>query len=234
MIAIEHMKMIYPDKTTAIMDLSLHISAGEHVALVGANGAGKTSLLLALAGVLPAKGRIVMNDILLERKNLTKIRNSVGMVFQNPDDQLFMPVIEEDIAFGLRHLGLPEQEVQRRIEDTLEQLQIAHLRKRTTLKLSGGEKRMAALATVLVMKPPVLLLDEPTAFLDPKARRRFIETLQVLSETMLVATHDLTFAAEVCPRSVLLKNGDIFADGPSKDLLYDVALMDACGVEAIM
>lgn len=233
MIALEHLQVTYPDGTKAIDDLQMQIAAGEHVALIGANGAGKSSLILAMVGVLPSSGTITIDGTVLTRQTQQEIRTKVGIVFQNPDDQLFMPTIYDDIAFGPRNLGLDETTVRYRVEDRLKLLHIEHLRDKTALKLSGGEKRMAAMATVLAMKPAVMVLDEPTAFLDPKARRNLITVLQKLPHTMLIATHDLIFAAEVCPRSVLLKKGKIFADGDSQKLLYDNQKMAQADVEAI-
>lgn len=213
--------------------LNLRVDAGARVALIGANGAGKSTLILSLVGVLPGEGEVVIGGVRLGKDTLTEIRNKAGVVFQNPDDQLFLPTIYDDIAFGPRNQGLDEESVRHRTEDRLALLGISHLRDRTALKLSGGEKRMAAMATVLAMKPDVILLDEPTAFLDPKARRNLIRVLKTLPHTMLIATHDLTFAAEVCARSVLLKRGKLFADGASDALLYDAEKMDAADVEAI-
>lgn len=233
MLNIENLTITYPDKTRAVDGITLSAAAGESVALIGANGAGKTSLLLALVGVLPAEGRVEMDGVTLGPDTLRQIRQKAGLVFQDPDDQLFMPSLYEDLAFGLRNLGLPEETVRQRIDAVLDTLHIRHLQGRSTLKLSGGEKRMAALASVLVMQPALLLLDEPTAFLDPKARRGLIRTMQALPQTRLVATHDLTFAAQVCDRAVVLQNGKIAADGPARTLLYDEARMAACGVEAI-
>lgn len=233
MVNIQDWSVIYPDGTKAIDHLTLHIRSGEHLALIGANGAGKSSLILSLVGVLPGSGSVSVGGVPLGRETLTQIRTKVGVVFQNPDDQLFLPTIYDDIAFGPRNLGLDEEAVHRRVEDRLELLGISHLRDRTALKLSGGEKRMAAIATVLAMKPSVMVLDEPTAFLDPKARRGLIQVLRSLPHTMLIATHDLAFAAEVCPRSILLRRGTLFADGPSEELLYDAQKMDEAGVEAI-
>lgn len=233
MLTIQDLSVVYPDKTVGVDRLSLTLKDGESVALIGANGAGKTSLIMAMAGVLPSSGRLAVDGLLLEKSTADQIRARIGVVFQNPDDQLFMPTVYEDIAFGLRNAGLAEQDIKERAGRCLELLQIGHLRDRSALKLSGGEKRMAALATVLVMEPSVMLFDEPTAFLDPKARRNLIHTLSGLSHTKLIATHDLSFAAQVCERSVLLKEGRVFADGRSKDLLYDIDLMEQCGVEAI-
>jgi uncharacterized protein len=203
------------------------------VALIGANGAGKTTLIMALVGIIASKGEVLVHGLRLEKQTVNEIRRRVGVVFQNPDDQLFMPTIGEDVAFGPRNLGIPEEELGPRVEACLNRLHIGHLRHRSALKLSGGEKRMAALATVLAMEPSMMLFDEPSAFLDPKARRNLIGVLSGLSQTKLIATHDLCFALETCRRSVLLKDGKIFADGPSEALLTDEKIMDACGVEAI-
>lgn len=233
MISMKNWTVKYPDGTLAIDHLDLDAAPGEHLALIGANGAGKSTLILSLVGVLPGEGEVTVDGVRLGKGTLSEIRAKAGVVFQNPDDQLFLPTIYDDIAFGPRNQGFDEETVRRRVEDRLEKLNIPHLRDRTALKLSGGEKRMAALATVLAMKPAVMLLDEPTAFLDPKARRNLINVLKSLPHTMLIATHDLAFAAEVCPRSVLLKQGKFFADGPSGELLYDVEKMDAADVEAI-
>lgn len=233
MLEIQEFSVVYADKTIGIDTITLNIADNESVAFIGANGAGKTSLIMALVGVIPSKGNVFVDKLKLEKQTIAEIRSRIGVVFQNPDDQLFMSSIYDDIAFGLRNKGIEEEEIKQRITNCLSLLHIEELRNKTALKLSGGEKRMAALATVLVMEPSIMLFDEPTAFLDPKARRNLIGVLNNLSHTKLIATHDLTFAAEVCQRCVLLKEGKIFADGLSKKLLYDTALMDACGVEAI-
>ena len=239
MLNIEALNVSYPDSHPVLKDLNLEIHTGEHVALVGANGAGKTSLMLAMLGVIPIQsGTIQVAGITLDsakrdKSAVEQIRRKAGMVFQNPDDQLFMPTIYEDVAFGPRNLGVDCETVRYRVEDRLERLGIAHLRDRSALHLSGGEKRLAAMATVLAMKPELMLLDEPTAFLDPKARRNLINILKSLPHTMLIATHDLTFAGQVCDRTVVLCEGRIYADGKSADLLYDAACMEAAGIEAI-
>lgn len=233
MLETENLRVVYPDGTTGVDGLSLTVGDGEAVALIGANGAGKTTLLLSLVGVLPGTGRVTVDGVTLSPKTRAAIRRRAGLVFQNPDDQLFMPTVFEDVAFGLRDGTMTETEIAARVDACLASLGISHLRERSASRLSGGEKRMAALAAVLAMEPSLLLLDEPTAFLDPKARRALIHTLHALPHAKLIATHDLAFAAETCPRSVLLRDGRVFADGPSAELLYDEALMDACGVEAI-
>ena len=233
MVKIKDLTVRYPDGTTAVDNITMNINDGEHLALIGANGAGKSSLILSMVGVLPSDGSVEIDGVKLGKSTLTDIRRLAGVVFQNPDDQLFLPTIYDDIAFGPRNMGLDEESVRYRVEDRLRLLGIEHLRDRTALKLSGGEKRMAAMATVLAMKPSVMILDEPTAFLDPKARRNLINVLKSLPHTMLIATHDLTFAAEVCRRAVVLRKGSVFADGPTDELLFDDALMDAAGIESI-
>jgi cobalt/nickel transport system ATP-binding protein len=208
MLKLQNVTVIYPDKTKAIDNVSFTLNAGENIALIGENGAGKTSLLLAIAGVLePVEGII-------------EAPKQIGLVFQNPDDQLFMPLIYDDVAFGCRNFGLPEEQVKARVEETLSRLNISHLKNRSSLKLSCGEKRMAAIATVLSMNPSVLMFDEPTAYLDPKAKRALAETLKKLQHEKIIATHDMAFAAEVCNRVIVLKEGHIVKEG-GKDLLYD-------------
>lgn len=233
MLDVGHVSVTYPDGTAALKDVSFHLEPGERCALIGGNGAGKTTLLMALVGLLQSSGTVMAAEVPLTEQNLPRLRQQVGVVFQNPDDQLFLPTVYQNVAFGLENADIPVSEIPERVEDTLERLGILALKDRQAQRLSGGEKRMAALATVLVMEPKLLLLDEPTAFLDPKARRRLIGVLQGLPETMLVATHDLTFALETCQRSLILRQGEIFADGPSDPLLFDESTMDAGGVEAI-
>lgn len=234
MINISELCVSYPDGTRAVDGLDLKLNDGENVALIGANGAGKTSLLLTLVGVLPiASGTVTVDNIVIDKKTINEVRKRVGLVFQNPDDQLFMPIIREDVAFGPHNFGKSHEEIDRLVKDTLELLDISHLAERSPLKLSGGEKRMAAIATVLAMEPSAMLFDEPTAFLDPRARRNLINVLDRLHHTKLIATHDLSFAAETCSRAVILKKGRLFADGAPRELLYDEKLMEDCGIEAI-
>lgn len=234
MLTINNVTVEYPDGTKAINNLSMNVKSGEKLALIGANGAGKSTLMLAIEGILDSTGEIKIDDLVVDSKNIVKVRQQVGMLFQNPDDQLFMAAIYDDIAFGPRNAGLDEESVKYRVEDRLKLLNIEHLKNKTALKLSGGEKRMAALATVLAMKPSVMLLDEPTAFLDPKARRNLINVLNSLPHTMLIATHDLTFAKEVCREAVVIKDGNFFAKGNCDEILFNQELMDDGGIEAIM
>lgn len=234
MIVINNLSVVYPDGTKAVDDISFTLGDGESIALVGANGAGKTSMLLSLVGILPVHaGNVSVDDITLSKSTLNEMRRKIGMVFQNPDDQLFMPMIYDDIAFGPRNYGMREDDVTKRVDEALSALGITHLRDRSSLKLSGGEKRMAAIATVLVMEPSAVIFDEPTAFLDPKARRNLIGVLKDLPHSKLIATHDLTFAQEVCSRIIVVKKGKVFADGDPHAILHDARLMEDGGLEAI-
>jgi cobalt/nickel transport system ATP-binding protein len=210
--------------------VSFALAPGENAALIGANGAGKTSLLLALVGVLPAAGgEISVGGVTMNKKTLREIRSRVGLVFQNPDDQLFMPNIFEDAAFGPRSYGCDEAETARRVDSALASLGIERLRDRSPLKLSGGEKRLCAIATVLAMRPEYLLFDEPSAFLDPRARRKLIAEFARLPQGKLIATHDLDFAEKTCSRVLLIGKGKIVADG-GRELLRDADLLESAGL----
>ncbi len=226
------LKYAYPDGHEALRDISFEATHGESVGIIGANGAGKSTLLMLLMGLLhPAAGSVRIGGVELTRKTLPDIRKRVGMVFQNPDDQLFMPTVGEDVAFGPRNAGLMEKEVQERVTASLERVGIAHLRERAPFKLSGGEKHAAAIASVLAMEPDILVLDEPTAGLDPRARRRVMGLLESFSHTRLITSHDLDMILALCPRVVILRDGVVAADGPSRELLADAELMEACGLE---
>ncbi|MDK2942440.1 MAG: cobalt/nickel transport system ATP-binding protein, partial [Acetobacterium sp.] len=213
MLDISELSYSYPDGHQAIEKISLSLKAGESVALVGANGAGKSSFFKLIIGIAAAtSGVIKIDDLNVEKKTLKEVRQRVGMVFQNPDDQLFMTKVYDDVAFGPRNQLLSDSEVDEKVMAALEQLDILHLKDRMPHRLSGGEKRMIAIATVLCMDPELILFDEPSSFLDPKARRKVIQTLKKLSMTKLIATHDLDMALEVCDRVVILNKGKIFAD----------------------
>lgn len=230
MIDVKNLSVVYPDKTRALSDIGISIPEGENVALLGASGAGKTTLLLALAGVVPGDGEIIIDNIKMQNKTLPLLRQLVGLIFQNPDNQLFMPSIYEDIAFGLRNMGMPEEDADALITEYLDKLDIKHLRGKSALKISGGEKRLATLASVLVMQPKVMLFDEPTAFLDPRAKNKLLGILQKMPHTQLVATHDILFAKEFCERSIVLQKGQILADGPTKELFCNDSLMKEAGL----
>lgn len=222
----------YPDGTVALRGVSFRITHGESVAIVGENGAGKSTLLLHLNGYLaPTGGDVRVGGIPLNRDTLPAVRRTVGMVFQDPDDQLFMPTIFEDVAFGPLNLGLPPEEVEGRVAKALETVGMAGLGGRPPYKLSGGEKRAAAIATVLVMEPDILVMDEPSANLDPRSRRRLIELLGSFSHTKIIATHDLDMALDLCGRTLVLHEGRIAADGPTRDILRDESILGPCSLE---
>lgn len=232
MLAIEKLNYAYPDGHQAIRDVNLKIEEGESIALVGANGAGKSSLFKLIIGISEIKeGSIKVEELAVGKKTLKDIRRKVGMVFQNPDDQLFMTKVYDDIAFGPRNELLTEAEVEERVVNALEQLGITHLRDRMPHRLSGGEKRVIAIASVLAMNPRVILFDEPTSFLDPQARRNVINTLDSLKMTKIIATHDLDMALDICDRVIILHHGSVFADGTVKDILLDEKLLSQCHLE---
>lgn len=221
----------YPDGHIALDGINLTIKAGEKVALVGPNGAGKSTLMLHLNGILRGKGGLTVAGISLNEKNLPLIRAAVGLVFQNPDDQLFSPTVFEDVAFGPLHMGLPEDEIRRRVDAALESVRMSAYRERLSHHLSVGEKKRIAIATVLAMNPRLLVLDEPSAGLDPRARRTLINLLRNLDITMLVSSHDLAMVRELFPRMVIVDEGRIVADGPTADLLGNQPLLEAHGLE---
>ncbi len=222
----------YPDGTRGLSGVSFHISHGESVALVGANGAGKSTLLLHLNGCLfPQSGKLRIGDNFLGPKELNLVRRSVGMVFQNPDDQLFMPTVFDDVAFGPLNLGFPKLDVERIVARALETTGVAHLAGRPPYKLSQGEKRSVSIASVLAMSPDVLVMDEPTSSLDPRTRRRLIELLKTFRHTKIIATHDLDMAMDLCERTIVLASGRITADGKTQDILQDEQLLRSSGLE---
>lgn len=222
----------YSAGVEALHNVSLQLSRGEKTALVGANGAGKSTLLLLVNGLLlPTAGSVRVMGLPVEPARFAEVRRSVGFVFQQSDDQLFMPTVEEDVAFGPRNMGLPAEEVQRRVESALGEMDILALRSRAPFTLSAGEKRRAALASVLSMRPEFWVMDEPTAGLDPRSRRALISLLGQMAPTLLLATHDLDMAWELCPRTIVLHRGRVAAEGPTQELLSDAALMERCGLE---
>jgi cobalt/nickel transport system ATP-binding protein len=230
-IEIEHLSFSYPDGHQALRDVSLHIAPCEKVALVGPNGAGKSTLILHLNGILTGKGDIRVCGLDVTEKNYGRVRAQVGMVFQTPDDQLFSPTVFDDVAFGPLYQGLPAQEVNARVDEALAAVHMNDYIRRVSHHLSVGEKKRIAIATVLSMKPEVLVLDEPTAGLDPRARRSFINLLKELPLTLLVSTHDMLLVEELFPRMVIMDEGKIVADGPTEQLMGDAALLEAHGLE---
>lgn len=221
----------YPDGTAALQGASFTLEAGRALALVGANGAGKSTLLQLIAGVFfPRRGEIRILGHPLARRTLDSLRRAVGLIFEDPDDQLFMPTVEQDVAFGPLSAGLPRDEVERRVAEALERVGLAHARQRPPYRLSAGEKRAAAIAATLALRPQILLLDEPSAHLDPRARRRLIELLRSLSQTRIIATHDLDLALQVCDEAVLMDSGRCVAHGPAREILTNAELLQAHGL----
>jgi len=222
----------YPDGQAALRGVDLFVAPGEKVALVGPNGAGKSTLILHLNGILRGQGEVRVCSLPMEDANLGRIRASVGVVFQDPDDQLFSPSVAEDVAFGPLYMGLPADEVERRVRSALAAVGMPEAGGRVSHHLSGGEKKRVAMASVLSMEPEILVLDEPTAGLDPRGRRGLIRLLAALPQTMLVSTHDLRMVGELFARTVVLDQGKVVADGPTAELMADAELLAEHGLEA--
>ncbi|MFC4002018.1 energy-coupling factor ABC transporter ATP-binding protein [Prauserella oleivorans] len=229
---VKDLEYSYPDGHRALAGVNLRVEPGERVAVLGPNGAGKTTLMLHLNGVLTgSRGEVEVGGVPVRKPNLAGIRRRVGVVFQDPDDQLFMPTVAEDVAFGPRNFGLPEDQVSRRVREALETVGMAGHADRSPMHLSMGQRRRVALATVLACDPEILVLDEPSSNLEPVARRELAEVLLSLDRTMLMVSHDLPYALQLCPRSVLVDDGVVVADGPTRDLLADVELLAAHRLE---
>jgi cobalt/nickel transport system ATP-binding protein len=231
-VEVENLGYTYPDGTAAVRGISFRIHHGESVALVGANGAGKSTLLLHLNGYLtPSAGKVRIGDFPLTRETVKNVRRTVGMVFQDPDDQLFMPTVFDDVAFGPLNLGLPPEEVEQRVTAALTRVEALHLRDRPPYRLSAGEKRTVAIATVLSMSPDILVMDEPTTGLDPYHRRRLIGLLNSFHHTRIIATHDLDLVLDVCARTIVIHNGEVTADGPTAEIFADAELLSRSHLE---
>lgn len=224
---LENVAYTYPDGCRALEDISFTVGHGRHVAIVGANGAGKSTLLLCMGGLLlPTSGTIAIGSTKIVRRTLSIVRRSVGLVFQNPDDQLFMPTVEEDVAFGPVNMGLPPDQIELRVEDALRRVGAEDLRRKAPYRLSGGQKKRVAIASVLAMEPSVLVMDEPTGGLDPKARHQIMELVAEFEHTTVIATHDMQLAEELCPRTIMMLRGRLSADGPTEALLHDRGLLE--------
>ena len=230
-IDVEHLSFRYPNRPAVLDDISFHIEAGERIALVGPNGAGKSTLMLHLNGILRAESGVIrLCGMELGDGTLRAVRRAVGLVFQNPDDQLFSPTVFDDVAFGPIYQGCSPEEIRNRVRSALAAVHMEAYLNRVSHHLSVGEKKRIAIATVLSMNPEILVLDEPTAGLDPQARRNFIRLLAELKQTMLVATHDLAFVKEICARTIILDSGRIAADGPTGEILADGKLLAQHGL----
>ena len=231
MIEFRNVSFSYEKDTPVLQDLSFRIDAGESVGLIGANGAGKSTLMKLLLGLLQGQGEILVDGLAVSKATLPEIRRRLGFVLQNSDHQMFMPTVYEDMIFAPLNYGLSREETERRVDAVLEQLGLTALKHRHNHKISGGEKRMAAIATVLAMEPEVILMDEPTSALDPYNRRIVINTIRSLSQTRLIASHDLDMILDTCDRVILLSQGRIAADGPAREILRDRALLEAHRME---
>lgn len=231
-VEVKNLAYAYPDGTRAVDEISFRITHGESVAVVGANGAGKSTLLHHLNGyITPTEGTVRIGDFPLTKGTLQSVRRTVGMVFQNCDDQLFMPTVFDDVAFGPLNLGLPAAEVEHRVESALEKVEALHLRDRPPHRLSGGEKRAVAIATVLAMSPDILVMDEPTTGLDPLARRSLIGLLSSFHHTKIIASHDLDLVLELCERTIVLREGRVAADGPTGEIFNEPDLLERSRLE---
>jgi cobalt/nickel transport system ATP-binding protein len=231
MISARGLAFAYPNGHGALSGIDLEIAQDERVALLGPNGAGKTTFMLHLNGLLTGGGELDVAGLRVGRDDVRELRGRVGLVFQDPDDQLFMPTVREDVAFGPLNLGLSPQDALARVDEALDRVRMAHAADRAPHALSMGERRRVAIATVLAMRPSLLVLDEPSANLDPRGRRELVEVLAELDGTLLVATHDLPLAAQLCERAVVLDGGRIVADGSVADVLDDAELLAAHDLE---
>ena len=231
MIEFQHVSFAYEKGRSVIEDLSFRIGDGESVGLIGANGAGKSTVMKLMLGLLAGEGKILVDGSELNRANLSQIRRKLGFVLQNSDNQMFMPTVYEDMMFGPLNYMLSREEAERRVDAVLERLGLQALKHRHNHRISGGEKRMAAIATVLAMEPEAILMDEPTSALDPYNRRIVINTIRSLSQTKLITSHDLDMILDTCERVILLSDGRIAADGPADVILRDRALLEANHME---
>ena len=231
MITFENVSFSYDNGHPVVENLSFTIGKGESVGLIGANGAGKSTLMKLLLGLISGQGTITVDGLPLNRQNIPAIRQKIGFVLQDSDNQMFMPTVYEDMIFGPRNYGLSKEETDRRVDAVLNRLHLQELKHRYNHKISGGEKRMAAIATILAMEPEMILMDEPSTALDPVNRRTVIRTINGLSQTKLIASHDLDMILDTCQRVILLSHGAIVADGDAEVILRDQALLEANRME---
>lgn len=231
MLEFRNVSFSYEPGTPVLDNLSFHIRKGETVGLIGANGAGKSTIMKLMLGLLPAQGEILVDGMPVTKQNLPPIRQKIGFVLQDSDNQMFMPTVYEDMIFGPRNYGLSREEADARVDRVLRELGLENLKHRHNHKISGGEKRMAAIATILAMEPEMIVMDEPSTALDPVNRRRVISTINSRKETKLIASHDLDMILDTCQRVILLNHGRIVADGEAETILRDQALLEANRME---
>lgn len=226
MIEFQDVSFSYDQERNVVRNLSFSIQKGEAVGLIGANGAGKSTIMKLLLGLLTGQGRITVDGLELNKKNLAAVRQKIGFVLQDSDNQMFMPTVYEDMIFGPRNYGLTLEETEKRVDEVLKSLGIEKLKHCYNHRISGGEKRMAAIATILAMEPEAILMDEPSTALDPVNRRTVINTIRRLPQTKLIASHDLDMILDTCQRVILLSQGQIVADGPVEKILYNQKLLE--------
>ena len=231
MIELSHVSFAYEPGKEVIRDLSFRLEDGESVGLIGANGAGKSTVMKLLLGLVQGEGEITADGIRLENKTLAEIRRKIGFVLQNSDNQMFMPTVYDDMMFAPMNYGMTREEAEKKVDEVLARLELTALKNRYNHKLSGGEKKMAAVAAILAMEPEAVLMDEPTSGLDPYNRRLIIRTVRGMRETKLIASHDLDMILDCCGRVILLSEGRIAADGRAEDVLRDRALLEANHLE---
>lgn len=231
MIEFQNVSFAFENNKDVLKDLSFKIEKGESVGLIGANGAGKSTLMKLMVGLLSGEGQISIDGTEISRKKLYEIRRKVGFALQNSDDQMFMPTVHEDMMFAPLNYGLSREDAEKKVDEVLSRLNISDYKDRYNHKISGGEKRMAAIATILAMEPEIILMDEPTSTLDPYNRRIIINTIKELKQTKLIASHDLDMILDTCDRVILLSKGQIVADGPAREILGNKELLEANRME---
>lgn len=231
MIEFQNVSFSYDNESPVVENLSFTIQKGEAVGLIGANGAGKSTIMKLLLGLVSGKGQILVDELPMNKKNLPVIRQKIGFVLQDSDNQMFMPTVYEDMIFGPRNYGLSKEQAEKRVDEVLGRLGLQELKHRYNHKISGGEKRMAAIATILAMEPEMILMDEPSTALDPVNRRTVINTINALPQTKLIASHDLDMILDTCKRVILLSQGKIVADGDTETILRNKTLLEANRME---
>lgn len=231
MICFDNVNFEYEKDVKVLKDISFEIDEGESVGLIGCNGAGKSTLMKVMLGLLPHEGKITVGDVTLSKDTLEEVRKTIGFVLQDSDNQMFMPTVYEDMMFGPLNYGSSKEEAEARVDKILEELGIQNLKYKYNHKISGGEKRMAAIATILTMQPKVILMDEPTTALDPENRRMIINTINSLKTTKLIASHDLDMILETCQRVILMHDGKIIKDAPTEEILTDKELLESNHME---
>ena len=232
LLIVENLGFSYEDQKDVLIDVSFHAESGESIGIIGANGIGKSTLMKILVGLLPEyEGTVEIAHHAVKKENLKHIREHIGYVFQDSDNQLFLSTVGDDVAFGPKNYGLSPDEVSKRVSEALQKVHIEELRHKQNYKLSGGEKKLAAIATILSMQPDIIIMDEPSIALDPRNRRNLIGILNEIEALKLVTSHDLDFILDTCPRTILLDEGRIIADGKSEDILSDEKLLTTHGLE---